>query len=226
MGLRAALRPRSRAVVIGGGFIGCEVAGTLRTLGHHVTVVEPAGPPMQRVLGSDLAAAVQGHLTARGIEFVIGTGVVSFTGDDAVTGVELATGETLSADIVVEAIGSTCNVEWLYGQGLDLSDGVLTDNRLAVAGVADTVAVGDLARFLTRCLTTCHAVSSTGRFPAIRPTAQRPPWSVRTTMMRRSPQSRRSGATNSTCACKAMDHLLWPTPSTSRRAVSTTSPAA
>lgn len=147
VGLRAALRPGSRAVVIGGGFIGCEVAGTLRTLGHDVTVVEPAGPPMQRVLGSDLAAAVQGHLTARGIEFVIGTGVVSFTGDDAVTGVELATGETLRADIVVEAIGSVCNVEWLYGQGLDLSDGVLTDNRLAVAGVADTVAVGDLARF-------------------------------------------------------------------------------
>jgi NADPH-dependent 2,4-dienoyl-CoA reductase/sulfur reductase-like enzyme len=147
LGLRAALRPGARAVVVGGGFIGCEVAGTLRALGHDITVVEPAGPPMQRVLGTDLAAAVQRHLTARGIDFVIGTGVVGFTGDDAVTGVELATGETLRADIVVEAIGSVCNVEWLDGQGLDLSDGVLTDNRLAVAGVADAVAVGDLARF-------------------------------------------------------------------------------
>jgi 3-phenylpropionate/trans-cinnamate dioxygenase ferredoxin reductase component len=147
LGLRAALRPGSRAVVIGGGFIGCEVAGTLRTLGHDVTVVEPAGAPMQRVLGTDLAAAVQRHLTASGIDFVIGTGVVGFTGDDAVTGVEVGTGETLDADIVVEAIGSVCNVEWLDGQGLDLSDGVLTDNRLAVAGGPDAVAVGDLARF-------------------------------------------------------------------------------
>src|SRR5262245_2624934 len=147
LGLRAALRPGARAVVVGGGFIGCEVAGTLRALGHDVTVVEPAGAPMQRVLGTDVAAAGQRHLTARGIEFVIGTGVVGFTGDDAVTGVELATGETLRADIVVEAIGSVCNVEWLDGQGLDLSDGVLTDNRLVVAGVANAVAVGDLARF-------------------------------------------------------------------------------
>jgi 3-phenylpropionate/trans-cinnamate dioxygenase ferredoxin reductase component len=147
LGLRAALWPGGRAVVIGGGFIGCEVAGTLRALGHDVTVVEPAGPPMQRVLGTDLAVAMQRHLTATGIDFVIGTGVVGFTGDDAVTGVELATGQTLGADIVVEAIGSVCNVEWLDGQGLDLSDGVLTDNRLAVAGGADAVAVGDLARF-------------------------------------------------------------------------------
>ncbi|HET7665997.1 MAG TPA: NAD(P)/FAD-dependent oxidoreductase, partial [Mycobacterium sp.] len=147
VGLRAALRPGSRAVVIGGGFIGCEVAATLRALGHFVTVVEPAGPPMQRVLGADLASAVQRHLASRGIDFVIGTGVLSFTGDDAVTGVELGTGQTIAADIVVEAIGSVCNVEWLDGQGLDLSDGVLTDNRLAVTDVADAVAVGDLARF-------------------------------------------------------------------------------
>jgi 3-phenylpropionate/trans-cinnamate dioxygenase ferredoxin reductase component len=147
LGLRAALKPGARAVVVGGGFIGCEAAGTLRSLGHDVTVVEPAGPPMQRVLGTDVAAAVQRHLAAAGIDFVIGTGVEGFTGDGVVTGVTLGTGETLAADIVVEAIGSVCNTEWLGGQGLDLSDGVLTDNRLAVAGTTGVVAVGDLARF-------------------------------------------------------------------------------
>lgn len=66
---------------------------------------------------------------------------------DCVTGVVLDTGETLAADLVVEAVGSVCNVEWLDGNGLDLRDGVLTDNNLAVVGAADAVAVGDVARF-------------------------------------------------------------------------------
>jgi NADPH-dependent 2,4-dienoyl-CoA reductase/sulfur reductase-like enzyme len=102
---------------------------------------------MQRVLGAELAAAVQRSHTAAGIDFTIGTGVHSYTGDDVVTGVVLGTGRTIAADIVVEAVGSVCNVEWLDGQGLDLSDGVLTDNRLAVAGAVAAVAVGDIARF-------------------------------------------------------------------------------
>lgn len=147
LGLRSALRPGTRVVVVGGGFIGCEVAGTLHSLGHGVTVVEPAAAPMRRVLGADLAAAVQRSHTAAGIDFVIGAGVDCYTGDDVVTGVVLGTGQTIDADIVVEAVGSVCNVEWLDDQGLDLSDGVLTDNHLAVAGVPDAVAVGDIARF-------------------------------------------------------------------------------
>ncbi|WP_458318308.1 NAD(P)/FAD-dependent oxidoreductase [Mycolicibacterium brisbanense] len=147
LGLRTALRPESRVVVVGAGFIGCEVAGTLHSLGHRVTVVEPAGAPMQRVLGPELASAIQHHHGATGIGFVIGSGVAAFTGDDCVTGVVLDTGETLAADLVVEAVGSVCNVEWLDGNGLELRDGVLTDNNLAVVGAADAVAVGDVARF-------------------------------------------------------------------------------
>lgn len=146
-GLRAALRPGGTVVVVGGGFVGCEVAATLHSLGHPVTVVEPAGAPMQRVLGAELAAAVQRHHSAAGIEFVIGTGVVGFTGDAAVTGVTLASGQTLPAAVVVEAVGSICNVEWLDGQGLDLVDGVCTDNHLAVTGADGVVAAGDIARF-------------------------------------------------------------------------------
>lgn len=147
--LRAALRPatRLRVVVVGAGFVGCEVAATLHTLGHAVTVVEPAGPPMARVLGATVATAVQRHHEAAGIRFVVGAGVAGFTGDARVTGVVLDTGETAPADLVVEAVGSACNTEWLTGNGLDLRDGVLTDNRLQVAGGGRSVAVGDLARF-------------------------------------------------------------------------------
>lgn len=136
-----------RVVVIGAGFVGCESAATLRRLGHDVTVVEPAGTPMERVIGRVPSAAVQRHLEAAGIRFVLGTGVTGYEGERRVEGVVLATGEVLPADVVVEAVGSVCNTEWLAGNGLDLSDGVLVDNALRVVGAERVVAVGDVARF-------------------------------------------------------------------------------
>ncbi len=145
--LRKDLNPGAEVVVIGAGFIGTEVACTLHEMGHRVTVVEPAGPPMFRVLGSKLAAAVQRHLEAAGIRFVIGPGLKKYAGRERVTGVTLDDGTTLKADVVVEAIGSICNAEWLEGNGLDLSDGVLTNNDLSVVGATNVVAVGDIARF-------------------------------------------------------------------------------
>ncbi|MFD0902956.1 NAD(P)/FAD-dependent oxidoreductase [Actinomadura sediminis] len=148
-GLRTALRRHGRAevVVIGAGFIGCEAAATLRTLGHAVTVVEPAGPPLVRVIGEPLAAAVRRHHEAAGVRFVLGAGVTAFAGDGRVAGVVLGGGEVLPADVVVEAVGSACNTEWLAGNGLPLDDGVLTDNRLGIAGAPRAVAAGDVARF-------------------------------------------------------------------------------
>ena len=148
LGLRGALKPGSRVIVIGAGFIGCETAATLTKLGHAVVVVEPTGAPMNRVIGTDLAAAIQRYHEAHGIEFVIGPGVTGYTGDGQVTGVTLSDGATIPADLVVEAVGSVCNTEWLAGNGgLILTDGVLAGNDLAVAGAEHVVAVGDVARF-------------------------------------------------------------------------------
>jgi len=148
LSLRSALGDASEIVVIGAGFIGCETACTLLKLGHRVTVVEPTGAPMNRVLGAELAHAVQTHHEAAGIRFLIGPGVSGFTGDERVTGVTLDSGETLPADVVVESVGSICNTEWLEGNaGIDLTDGILTDNDLAVEGAHRVVAVGDVARF-------------------------------------------------------------------------------
>jgi NADPH-dependent 2,4-dienoyl-CoA reductase/sulfur reductase-like enzyme len=159
-------------VVVGAGFIGCEVACTALSLGCDVTVVEPAGPPMLRVLGGRLAQAVQRAHELAGITFVLGRAVVAYAGQERVTGVVLADGTdtgqdrvsgepalaaaVLPADLVVEAIGSRPNTEWLAGSGLDLTDGVLCDNTLSaltVAGASASVtsapvtAVGDVARF-------------------------------------------------------------------------------
>lgn len=148
-GLREALtRPGVRVVVVGAGFIGCEVAATAVALGAaEVTVVDPLPLPMVGPLGELLAGALLARHEQRGVRFALGTGVTAFHGEDRVTGVALADGRVLAADVVVESVGSAANTEWLDGNGLDLSDGVLTDEHLRAGGRPDVIAVGDVARF-------------------------------------------------------------------------------
>ncbi|MCX5172952.1 FAD-dependent oxidoreductase [Streptomyces antibioticus] len=148
-GLREALtRPGARVVVVGAGFIGCEVAATAVALGvREVTVVDPLTLPMTGPLGPLLGRALLRRHEARGVRFALGTGVAGFTGEDRVTGVELSDGRVLAADVVVESVGSAANTEWLDGNGLDLTDGVRTDALLRAGGRPEVVAVGDVARF-------------------------------------------------------------------------------
>ncbi|MFG2127427.1 NAD(P)/FAD-dependent oxidoreductase [Streptomyces sp. NPDC048751] len=147
--LRDALtRPGVRVVVVGAGFIGCEVAATAVGLGASgVTVVDPLPLPLVGPLGELLAGALLKRHEARGVRFELGVSVAGFEGDDRVTGVVLGDGRVLPADVVVESVGSVANVEWLQGNGLDLADGVLTDEQLRVGGLPEVVAVGDVARF-------------------------------------------------------------------------------
>ncbi|MES5820525.1 FAD-dependent oxidoreductase [Streptomyces sp. RG80] len=148
-GLRDELtRPGIRLVVVGAGFIGCEVAATAVGLGvREVTVVDPLPLPMVGPLGELLGRALLERHEERGVRFRLGTGVAGFEGEDRVTGVVLSDGRVLPADVVVESVGSVANVEWLEGNGLDLADGVLTCERLRVGGRPEVVAVGDVARF-------------------------------------------------------------------------------
>ncbi|WP_214414663.1 NAD(P)/FAD-dependent oxidoreductase [Sphaerisporangium fuscum] len=148
-GLRAELlRPGVRVVVVGAGFIGCEVAATAVALGAaEVTVVDPEPLPMLRPLGEPPARELLRRHLERGVRFVLGAGVAAFTGGSRVTGVVLGDGTELPADVVVESVGSLANTEWLAGNGLDLSDGVLTDEHLRAGSLPDVVAVGDVARF-------------------------------------------------------------------------------
>lgn len=156
--LREQLTPGASLLVIGAGFIGCEVAATARQLGCEVTVTAYDAEPMLRALGVELGAAMKAHHEAHGVTFHLGQGVQEFHED----GVTLADGTRLTADVVIEAVGSVANVEWLHGNDLDLADGVLTDNLMRVvqpakgdgsagttAGHTDVpvVAVGDIARF-------------------------------------------------------------------------------
>ncbi|OXY90940.1 NAD(P)/FAD-dependent oxidoreductase [Streptomyces diastatochromogenes] len=148
-GLREALtRPGARVVVVGAGFIGCEVAATAVGLDvAEVIVVDPLPLPMVGPLGELLARALLKRHEERGVQFRLGTGVQGFEGDRTVTGVVLDDGSVVPADVVVESVGSIANTEWLDGNGLDLTDGVLTDELLRVGGRPEVGAVGDVARF-------------------------------------------------------------------------------
>ncbi|MFD9125906.1 NAD(P)/FAD-dependent oxidoreductase [Kitasatospora sp. NPDC059571] len=148
-GLRAELlRPGVRVVVVGAGFIGCEVAATAVAVGAaEVTVVDPEPLPMVRPLGELTARELLRRHRERGVRFALGAAVAGFTGDRHVTGVVLGDGTELPADVVVESVGSVANTEWLAGNGLDLTDGVLTDDQLRIGGLPYAVAVGDVARF-------------------------------------------------------------------------------
>jgi len=150
--LRSALVPGARVVILGAGFIGCEVAATARKLGCDVTVVAPGVHPIVRPLGVELAREIQRRHEAEGVRFKMKTAVSDLVGEGKVTGVLLDSGEELDCDVFVEAIGSDTNTEWLEGSGLDLSDGVLTDNAMRAIKddgtvCVDAFAIGDVARF-------------------------------------------------------------------------------
>jgi NADPH-dependent 2,4-dienoyl-CoA reductase/sulfur reductase-like enzyme len=150
--LRAELVAGARVVIVGAGFIGCEVAATARKLGCDVTIVAPGVHPMLRPLGQELAAEMQRRHEAQGVVFLMKREVTDLIGTTSVTGVLLDDGTTVECDLLVEAIGSHENTEWLDGNDLDTTAGVLTSNNLRAVRRDGTewnnvFAVGDVARF-------------------------------------------------------------------------------
>jgi NADPH-dependent 2,4-dienoyl-CoA reductase/sulfur reductase-like enzyme len=145
--LRAELTSARHLLMMGAGFIGCETAATGRKLGADVTIVALDAEPMVRPLGLELGAAMRRRHESHGVDFHLGRSITEFLGDDRVRAARLSDGTEVETDLVVEAIGSVANVEWLEGNGLDLSDGVHTDHAMRALGTdAPVVAVGDIAR--------------------------------------------------------------------------------
>ncbi|WP_030040906.1 NAD(P)/FAD-dependent oxidoreductase [Streptomyces resistomycificus] len=144
--LRGELAEGGRLVVIGGGFIGAEVASTARALGLDVTVVEAAPTPLAGPLGEAMGAVVSGLHTDHGVRLLCGAGVKGLSGETRVDAVLLEDGRSIPADIVVVGVGARPCVEWLAGSGIALDNGVKcgADGRTSLAGV---VAVGDCANW-------------------------------------------------------------------------------
>lgn len=148
--LRSALTSGRKVTVVGAGFLGCEIAAVATQLGCAVTVIDASTAPLARPLGLAVGRAMQKYQEAHGVKFILGQRVDGFstsaTGE--LNGLRLSNGTLLSTDIVVEALGFQGNVQWLEGNGLDLHDGVLCDERLQLAGYPNVVAVGDVVRFV------------------------------------------------------------------------------
>jgi NADPH-dependent 2,4-dienoyl-CoA reductase/sulfur reductase-like enzyme len=150
--LRAELVPGARVVVYGAGFIGCEAAATATKLGAQVTVVGKGSVPMLRPLGQQLADDIQRRHEAHGVIFRNNTRIERIIGDDTVTGVELDNGEVLTCDVLIEAVGSLPNVEFLAGNDIDIDSGVHVNETLHALRAdgtpwRDVFAIGDVARF-------------------------------------------------------------------------------
>ena len=151
--LRKQLLPGVKVLILGAGFIGCEVAATAIKAGCQVRVVSRTHEPMQEALGKTLGKEVKRRHELKGVEFVKGASVFGLIGDGHVERVILDSGVIYDADLVVVAIGSLPNTEWLEGSGIDISDGVLVDGGLRALSSDGVVfenvfAVGDVARYV------------------------------------------------------------------------------
>jgi phthalate 3,4-dioxygenase ferredoxin reductase component len=145
--LRSALATRDPVVVIGGGFIGAEVAATARTAGCQVTVVDPLPVPMSAALGAEVAALLRPLHERHGVSTRFGVGVQEVTGRAGSLRVALTDGSVLTAGTVVAGIGATPNDAWLASSGLRVDDGVLCDKYCRAVDAADVWAAGDVARW-------------------------------------------------------------------------------
>lgn len=145
MALRERAVAAGRAVVVGAGFIGCEVAASLRSLGVAVTLVEPQPAPLAGVLGERIGELVARVHRAEGVDVRTGVGVAEVRGSDGrVSEVRLSDDSLLPADLVVVGIGSRPATDWLVGSGVALDNGVVCD-EVGRASEEHVWALGDVA---------------------------------------------------------------------------------
>ena len=143
--IRDGLAAGARVAVVGGGFIGSEVAASAKAVGCEVTVIEAAPAPLMRGLGAQMGALVGGLHGSNGVELRLGVGVEGVLGAGHVEAVAMADGSRIEADLVVVGIGVAPNTAWLEGSGLRIDNGVVCDATLC-AGPPGVYAVGDVVR--------------------------------------------------------------------------------
>ena len=134
-------------VVVGGGFIGTEIAAAARRHGCEVTLVDPVPEPMARIVGPEIARSLVALHHRNGASTRFGVGVVGVDGEDGALTITLADGSELSASTAVVGIGTIPSTAWLEDSGLSVAGGVLTDASLRAVGADDVYAIGDVARW-------------------------------------------------------------------------------
>jgi 3-phenylpropionate/trans-cinnamate dioxygenase ferredoxin reductase subunit len=140
----ARLEPGKRLVVVGAGWIGAEIAASARQKGCEVTMLEMTSVPLERVLGPEVGAIYRDLHRGHGVEFLPETAAARFEGDGVVERVITADGTVLEADFVVIGIGVLPRTALAERAGLDVDNGVLTDERLRTSDPR-IFAAGDVA---------------------------------------------------------------------------------
>ncbi len=144
--LDAASRASRRVVVVGGGFIGAEVAAACRALGLDVTLLEILPAPMERVLGMEVGSILADIHRAHGVDLRLGEGVAAFGGSGRVEEVVTTGGETLACSFALVGVGMRPALDWLGASGLALDDGVVVD-AYCETSAPGVFAAGDVARW-------------------------------------------------------------------------------
>ncbi|OBK93256.1 pyridine nucleotide-disulfide oxidoreductase [Mycobacterium asiaticum] len=144
MALRTHASSAKKAVVVGAGFIGCEVAASLRGLGVEVTLVEPQPTPLASVLGEQIGELVTRLHRDEGVDVRTGLGVAEVRGTGHVDTVVLSDGTEISADLVVVGIGSHPATDWLADSGIEVANGIICDEA-GRTSAPHVWALGDVA---------------------------------------------------------------------------------
>jgi NADPH-dependent 2,4-dienoyl-CoA reductase/sulfur reductase-like enzyme len=147
LAIRAALAAGARVAVIGGGFIGAEVAWSARALGLDVAIIDPVPALMARGLGPALGTVLATRHADHGVTLRLGRSVARAEGAGRVERLVLDDGSSLDADIVVVGIGVDPALGWLASSGLPVDGGMCCDASLRVCGSDSIYAVGDVARW-------------------------------------------------------------------------------
>ena len=136
-----------RAVVVGMGFIGCEVAASLTQLGVQVTAVFPGQAPLERVVGGQVGALIAAFHRANGVELLAGEQVAAFEGTERVEAIVTGTGHRIACDFAVAGIGVVPDVPAVAGSSIAEDNGILVDEFCRTSAV-DVYAAGDVANHL------------------------------------------------------------------------------
>jgi 3-phenylpropionate/trans-cinnamate dioxygenase ferredoxin reductase component len=142
--LRADLRAAAHVAVVGAGWIGSEVAASIRQLGHEVALIDPSPVPLARVLGDEVGAVYRDLHAEHGVELHLGAHVDEFTGDEHVAGVRTREGTQIDTDLVVVGVGVEPRVELARQAGLEIDGGIAVDEFLQ-SGAPGVFAAGDVA---------------------------------------------------------------------------------
>ena len=143
--LRSRLVAGAQVAIVGAGWIGCEVADAARKHEASVIMIEPLPQPLLKVVGEQVGGAFADLHREHGVDLRLGTQVIGFGGDGAVSSVQLGGGVSVPADVVVVGVGAEPNLTLADAAGLELSDGGIAVDAALQSSDPDIYAAGDVA---------------------------------------------------------------------------------